>query len=657
MLFRNLLTIFFCFNIASVNASDAYDIFEMSLAELATIEIATKRKQNVYSSPSTVSIISRQQLLNMGVFDLQTLLNYIPGFQSSRDIEQGTANRIAVRGRSTALSESVLVQIDGNKINDLYTGGISIINRLLSLSNIERIEVIRGPGSALYGGNAFLGVINIITASNLSQVSFSIDDSGSLSSQLLYHNEDKSLDVFISTFDAKGDEYNFVDLYGTNTLTRDPMKGHDLYIKYQLNDWQFVGRHMQRKLNDFLPLGSIGNGINEENTEQWSLTSKFDYEISSTSTLKFKAHYSKDEWDTIALLIPKNIEIAPGFALTSNFVGGPYLTSHTIKVDGELNYQLSEKQVITYGASYEQAEVDDVYTKTTHNLSTLEAYSTPIKLNGEDSFNVLKKRNISSLFIQDQIKFNPEWELTAGLRFDDYNDFGNTLNPRLAFVWKPNETSSLKLLYGSAFRAPNFLELYDKNNYVDFGNVNLSPEEVKTVELGWINTTDSWHWEITWFHNKFDQLIELAEPVEDIKNPFYAPQFMNQDNRESLGFETEIRLKLSSDFILQANYTWFNKSSDITVSRQAGTLILNYNYNDLNINFNHYYRGKSDLVSNQKSYWLSGINIRYDYSSSVSFALKAMNIFDKSYNTPALIYPNGVPNKGRSLTLMLEYNY
>lgn len=654
---RKLLVFVLFITTFLVQANETYDIFEISLAELATIEIATKHKQTVYSSPSTVSIITSTQLLNMGVFDLQTLLNYVPGFQSTRDIEQGTANRITSRGRSTALSESVLVHIDGNKINDLYTGGISIINRMLSLGNVERVEIIRGPGSALYGGNAFLGVINIVTAAKQSQINFSTDDKGSVASSLLYHNAQNSIDMFVSTFKSKGNEYKFTDLYGINTPTKDPMSGHDLYIKYQMDNWQFNGRHMRRKLDDFLPLGSIGNNISEENLEQWSLTSKFHYLLSADSTLKIKAHYSKDEWDTSALLIPKDVEIAPGFALTSDFIGGPYLASRSIKLDGELSYQFSDSQLITVGSSFEQAEIEDVYTNTTHNLSTLEPYPSSIKLTGEQSFNVLKERKIASLFFQDQIKVSTQWELTAGLRFDDYNDFGQTLNPRVAFIWKPSLSSSLKLLYGSAFRAPNFLELYDKNNYVDFGNVNLSPEEVETLELGWINTTDNWHWEMTWFHNKFENLIELDVPVEDIENPFFAPQFVNKDNRESTGFEAELRLKLTDNLNLQTNYTWFSKNSDISVSRQAATFIFNYQQGDFNMNFNHYYRGESILVDNQKSYWVSGFNVRYNYSSALSFSFKGMNIFNEAYRTPSIIYPNGVPNKGRTFALTLEYNY
>lgn len=647
-----------CLLIASnTQANDSYDIFTLSLADLATIEIAAKRKQTIYSSPSTVSTVSRSQLQQLGINDLQTLLNFIPGFQSSRDVEQGTANRITARGRSTALSESVLVQIDGNRINDLYTGGISIINRLLNIGNIERIEIIRGPGSALYGGNAFLGVINIITTSNISQLNLSVSDTGRRSSQLLYHSTDNTFDLFASAFDDQGDNYSFTDLYGTNTPTKDPNNGHDLYLKYQYNQWQFIGRHMQRQLNDFLPLGSIGNNINKEKTMQWALTTAYQQQINDDATLNLKAHYSQNEWNTRALLIPKAVEIAPGFALNNNFIGGPYLRSNGLTLNGELAFQYTDQHFITLGASWEQARISDVYTSTTHNLATLAPYSSPIKLTGGDSFNVLETRHIQSIFAQDQMLVNTQWEITAGVRFDNYSDFGSTLNPRIAVVWKPNTTSSIKMLYGSAFRAPNFLELYDKNNYVDFGNTNLSAEQVKTYELGWINTYRNWHWEVTFFHNSFDQLIELGDPVENEENPFFAPQFTNRDNQEVQGLESELRIQLLDELTLQANYTWFDSHSDISTERQNATIIVNYQHNNINANFHSYYRGRSALIAQQSSYWISAVNITYQYSPELTLSAKISNIFDKDFRTPSIVYPNGVPNRGRVASLTLAYNY
>jgi iron complex outermembrane receptor protein len=641
--------------ITNASAQDSTDLYDLTLSELASIEIAAKHELSVYSSPSAVSVISRQQLKNLGINNLQHLLNYIPGFQTTRDVEQGTANRIIARGRSTALSESVLIQIDGNKINDLYTGGISIINRMLDLGNIARIEIIRGPGSALYGGNAFLGVINIITATSHNQVTLTSNSNGSIASQVMFTNQNKNLNLYLSAFNDSGDEHQFTDLFGVNSKTSDPMKGHDLYVKYNLEHWRFFARHMQRQLDDFLPLGTIGDNISQENTQQWSLTALYENNINDKLSFDVKAHYSSDTWDSTVLLIPKGIEIAPEFSLTDDFVGGPFLKSKSIKLDSNINYQYSSSQDWSFGFSFEQAEITDVYTVTTHNLTTLEPYNNFTKLAGEDSFNILGEREISSFYFQSQSYLSKEWELTSGIRYDNYSDFGESFNPRIALIWKPDQKSSLKFLYGSAFRAPNFLELHDKNNYVDYGNMELSAEEVQTYEVVWLTTADNWHWEFTYFKNDFDHLIALGPPLLHEENPFFAPQFINQNNKNSQGFETELRVKINSQFTFLSNYTWFSDDSDINVSHSSATLVINYHYQNWNINANGYYRGHNKEVHLQDSYWVAGVNIRYQYSPQLTLTLKSDNSFDKKYNTTSILYPDGVPNRGHVLSFALEY--
>jgi outer membrane receptor for ferrienterochelin and colicins len=211
-----------------------------------------------------VYVITRQQIKNMGIQNLQTLLNFVPRFQSTRDVEQGTANRISARGRSTALSESVLVKIDF-KTNDLYTGGISILNRLLDIGHVEHIEIIRGSGSALYGSNAFLGVINIVTVSHHNEVNLTRTQPGKVSSNISYSHQfsqTNAVDLYLSIFNHNGENYHLTDINGISDKVSDPAKGIDIYLKYSFDNWLFTGRYMQRELQDFLSLGSIGNNIN-----------------------------------------------------------------------------------------------------------------------------------------------------------------------------------------------------------------------------------------------------------------------------------------------------------------------------------------------------------------------------------------------------------
>lgn len=641
-------------------AEDEIDLFSLDLADLAKIKIASKQEQTVYSSPSSVSVITRAQIQNMGITNLQTLLNFVQGFQSTRDIEQGTANRISVRGRSTALSESVLIQIDGKKINDLYTGGISILNRMLDLGFVKQIEIIRGPGSALYGSNAFLGVINIITEVESNEVSVAIDSIGGISSNISFNkhfDNDQQLNAYFSLFKQNGDEYFLTDLFGVSEQVKDPIQGADVYIKYQMDKLLFTGRYMQRQLDDFIALGSIGNNINNENTKQWSIAAEYENSITDKLNYHLLVSHSEDEWDTFALFIPKDIEISPDFSLDENFVGGPYLTSKRSKIALNLTYSLNENHFFSFGSAYEAAEITDVYTSTSHDLFTLENFDEVVKLTGDDSFNALNQRTITSLYAQDQIKLGHNVELTAGVRYDTYNDFGSSTNPRLALVWKPSNDNSFKLMYGTAFRAPNFLELYDRNNYADFGNINLNAEEVTTTEVAWLTNFANWHMEVTVFDNQFKQLIVLGEPVENPENPFFAPRFANTDSQKSRGVESLLQYKASQSFAVKFIWNWFTASSDINTAQNTGALILDYQRGDIQLNFASYYRGTNDFIENQQGYFISYANVSHLYSSNLRFSMAISNLFDEKFKTQSIVYPQGIDNRGRVFTFKTEYSF
>jgi len=639
------------------NSEDEIDLFELSLEDLVKVEIATKQKQTIYASPSSVYVISRQQIKSMGIQKLQTLLNFIPGFQSTRDIEQGTANRISARGRSTALSESVLVHINGRKINDLYTGGISILNRMFNIGNIEHIEVIRGPGSALYGSNAFLGVINIVTLTGGNELNISVNDNETLASSITTSTswrQSHQLDFYLSWFDDQGEDYKITDLYGITSRVKDPAKGTDAYLKYSFDNWQLSGRFMQRELEDFLALGAIGNDVNKEKTEQWSFAIEKQGELLEQLSYDFSFIHSEDKWQTIALLIPSDVEIEPGFSLANDFIGGPFLTSQTNNASSNLSYQFNDAHFLSFGASFEKSKITDVYTSTTHDLFTLEEYKKPVKLTKEQSFNVEESREVVSFYIQEQWHISDNWELTAGLRFDSYNDFGSSRSPRLALVYKPKEKSSLKFMYGTAFRAPNFLELYDRNNYVDFGNVNLNAEEVKTLELSWLQTERNWHFEITAFKNVFEQLIILGEPVEAPENPFFAPSFKNLDGQTSTGIETEMLYKLNNQFSVKLLWNWFTPNSDINVSRNSGAVVLDFRMDRLNVNLHSYFRGRNKAIANQGNYFVTSINAIYQFSQELKLNLRLSNLSDTSFRTQSIMYEEGVENRGREITLGME---
>ena len=655
----------------SAIAEEKSALINLSLQELLTLKIASRQNDTLYSAPSSVSLITSEQIKQMGLNNLQAILNFIPGYQSSRDIEQGTTNRITARGRSTALSESVLVLIDGQRLNDLYSGGIPILNRLLELGHVEKIEIIRGPGSALYGSNAFLGTINIITASNINQLKFQAGSFGEKFGSLHFshtfsnrHNNSNSksvelntLDLFISSFNQSGENYSLPDFFGTETDTYDPINGHDLYLKYRVRNWSFQARHMRRDLNQFLTFGNLSNRSNLEETQQTSISAEYHKTVSAKFEYSLQVSHSEDQWNTRALLLPENTEIAPGVFLGQDFVGGPFLQSKNTKAAWDSRYQLSNDNTLLFGASFETAKISDVANVTTHNPITLDFFGGFVFSRDELNFNDRNKREIKSFYIQYQHSFSSRWLLTSGIRHDDYSDFGNSNNPRVALVWRASDKNSIKFLYGTAFRAPNFLELYDKNNPVDFGNINLNPEKVKTTEVAWLFSNNRWQLELAAFHNHFQDLIVLGAPIVDPNNPLLAPSFSNSNSAHTAGLETEYQIELMEDIQLKLIGNWFTDDSDINVSKNSGALVLNYKLPDVNINVSSFYRGKNKNIENQASYFVTNFNLRYLISQQTTLIFSSENLFNEQYRTLSSVYPEGIPNRGSSIRLGIEINF
>ncbi len=658
-----LLTLIYLltFNLAflqNLNAEEDYSHF--SLQDLLTIRIASHQPETIFQAPSNVTVFKASQLKSMGINDLQTLLNYVPGYQSSRDIEQGNTLRISARGRSSALSESVLILMDGQRLNDLYSGGISILNRMLSLQNVKQIEIIRGPGSALYGSNAFLGVINIVTYQKHQQIQLQTNSISGNYASLQWATElssKQSLSVFLNYFKQSGESYQVIDSFDRNITTKDPISGLDVYLKYQWENFALKLRHMQREQEDFLIFGAANNQVNQENTKQTSIQTDYKKSLNKKWGYQLSLAHTHDYWYTLGIALPAGFEYAENQFLSNTFIAGPLLKSQQTQANIRLNYQLNKNSLFTFGSSLEQSRITDVANVTSHNPVTLEFQNEMIYHRGKYNFNELRKRQVRSLFAQNQYQISPYWQLTTGIRLDDYNDFGQSVNPRAALVWLPQNKNSIKFMYGTAFRAPNFLELYDKNNPVDFGNTELKAEEVETSEVAWLYSHQNWRTEISMFHNHFSNIIMLGEPVVSPLNPLHAPTYTNTQNSHSTGLEFSAHLTAIDNLSVDFNWNWFTKNSDINTERNTGSLILNYSWNDYQINLNTYYRGNNPKIQNQSAYSVSTLNLQHDYNESFSFNIKIENLFDKNYRTLSQVFPTGVVNPGRIIWIGTEIKY
>ena len=141
------------------------DLLQLSLDDLLKIKvsIASKHNESILLSSSSVTVFTRAEIKHLGISTFTELLTLVPGFFSMMDPVESNESFLVMRGHAQKYSNTILFLLDGQRMNEDYTGGFNYITRYFRMEHVERVEIIRGPGSSLYGSNAFTGIINIIT--------------------------------------------------------------------------------------------------------------------------------------------------------------------------------------------------------------------------------------------------------------------------------------------------------------------------------------------------------------------------------------------------------------------------------------------------------------------------------------------------------------
>ena len=171
-------------------------------------------------------------------------------------------------------------------------------------------------------------------------------------------------------------------------------------------------------------------------------------------------------------------------------------------------------------------------------------------------------RSIWSAVAQDEWQFAKNWQLTAGVRYDNYSDFGSTFNPRAALVWDINEQLTSKILYGKAFRAPNFSEQGNQNNPVIVGNKQLKPETINTLEWAFdYRPFSSLRTAVNLYYYEIKDLIAI---------PSGTVTYKNGGNQNGYGTELEWNWKIAEQWNVMGNYAWQNARNNTTNSRVTG---------------------------------------------------------------------------------------
>lgn len=538
-----------------MHALAAGNYLDLSLEQLLDITVvsASKKTEKVVDAPAAIYVITREDIIRSGVTTLPDALRMAPGVNVARADANSWA--ISIRGFNSGLANKLLVLVDGRTIYNPVFGGALWEAHDLMLENIERIEVVRGPGGSLWGANAVNGVINITTRR-------ARDTQGTLVSVLAGNEELGTVSVRQGgSFGERG----FYRAYGKG-FKRDasykPLVGGDTYDEW--DGWR--------------------SGFRADWGDEFTLQGDA-YRVSSQ---QLKPNFSLAA--PYAAIKQQDI-VYDGINLLGRW-------SHK----GSNESQLSVQFYIDWARRDEPFNfIDDrtIYdTEVQYNFAPLEMHEVIAGVgvryladneigNSNVAFSPQQRRNqVYNTFLQDKITLVPEtWFVTLGSKFERNNFSGFEAQPNIRLQWHPSQTQTLWSAASRAVRTPTPIEEDLTSTIATAANVraafvpndNFKSEELTAYELGYRNQfTARISADVTAFYNDYDHLATTAfQPIAVINNgvdPLHLllpVKFTNDMKGTSHGFEAALSWVADENLKLTLNYSMLRMS--LTAARLAQT--------------------------------------------------------------------------------------
>lgn len=660
---------------AHANSDQRLEQFlSLSLEELleTTVTISTNTRQALSKAPSVVSVITAEDIKATGATNLSEILNNIPSVYVKANLF-GFRPQITFRG---APSTHTLLMVNGAPIKDLVWNS-GIFWKGLPTSMIERVEIIRGPGSAQFGSDASAGVINVITRTTgkIEQSEAGLR-AGSFNTQTgwVQHGDNwNGFDIGFTTEFSRTDGHNpFIAIDGQGDTGRAlyGWNGADIRFSIAKDNWRL---HTDYWRHDNLKTGLTGAGVLDP------VTSGSDSRL-NLQLLYNNAAFAPD-WGLNAELRYRDLDYTSGDGFQErppgfNCVASANCNNGTLGIypDGLINRQRSAERQWNF-------EVSGLYTGFRnhairlgggHNLQDLYLvehlvnYGTGpsgvalplggplVNLAGSPyAFAPEITRKTSHLFLQDIWAFTNNWELTAGIRYDHYSDFGGALTPRLGLVWQSTNSLTTKLMYGEAFRAPAFLELYSLTA-ASTPNPNLTPERSQTWDLSFSYlASKDLKLGLAFYQYRQSDLIGLDA----------LKQYQNLGGSTSRGVELEAQWKFTRTLRVTGNLSHRDDASAFnSVPKQQAYLRTDWAFTPAwNWNVQARWTGAHPPYGSRSQideYTLVDTTLRYAHRREWEFAASIHNLFDvdaREYSSNAI--PNNLPLPGRNFYAEVRYKF
>lgn len=633
----------------SEDASLGLDEEALLFEEIPSVFGASKYEQKVTEAPASVSIVTADEIARYGYRTLADILRATAGFYTTYDRNY---EYVGVRGFGIPgdYNDRVLLLLDGHRYNDaVYDSAEVGTGFILDVDLIDRVEIVRGPSSSIYGSNAFFGVVNVITRRGRDLQGLEV--AGSLGSQdtrrgrLTYGDSfGNGLEVLVSgtLYRSDGDDdlyYREFDDPSTNDGHAEDSDGDrfgSLFGELSFQDFTAQAAYVSRdKEIPTAPWGTVFNSGDDRTVDRESyVTLKYDHGFADLSHLTAKVSYNRYWYDGDYLYDWDETEDGSEPYLVPNKDG---VDGRWWGVEGQYDRRWFEDHRVSVGGEYRDNFQIDQWG---YDQDGADRYG---YLDSEES------STIWALYAQDEWSIAEPLILNAGVRYDHYSTFGGTTNPRIAVIYTPLARTHLKFLYGRAFRAPNAYELYyndvDAEEPAQKASPELDPETIRTYELVWEQGIgEHLRGVVSGFYYGIEDLIVLTtDPADDLL------VFENVDEVQTRGLEVRLDGKWASGLQGSASYS-YQKAEDA----DTGQWLVNSPKHLGKVNLmtplwrdavfsgvELQYTGKRKTVGGGTTdgYWLTNLTLlgRAGFASwlqGLEVSATVYNIFDEAYDHP-----------------------
>jgi outer membrane receptor for ferrienterochelin and colicins len=550
-----LVTLVILSQLSIAQNTETADLYELSLEDLMQIEVTTasKKAEKLSDAPSIIRVITQKDILERGYENVAEALADIPGFHATNDHLSYNYSARGVNGGMRAWNKIMKVMIDGQPTSFRPSTANFMGDELIPMDAVERIEVVSGPGSALYGANAFLGVVNIITKSGDKLA-------GGTAGIMVEHNNFNAGNKLQAAIGDEKDDFSYlfslssgnydrsglsipetspdIESYQGLRTANDISKPFSMFGKMKYNtdfgELQLSGSYqLIDAFGEFQDWG-IMTGSNRVSIENWY--TRADY---FNSFLDDKL--SVNAWITYAEGNPTENEQLD--VNSTQYYRKRDVGYKSIDLGADVNFALNDKLNIGGGIDF-----------TNDNENLLTIYNVD-KLTGVESLYDAELGDTA--FVNTGIYAKADYDvldnliLFGGLRFDAHSIYDDAFNYRGGLIYKLPQNRYVKLFYGTSFKAPAPMQLFTTPMISGgvVGNPNLKPEKAKTVELmvSALNTEN-----IVVLVNGFYSIID--DKVEFIREGNFI-EAVNADQITSYGIEAEVQAQYNA-FDYYGNFSW-----------------------------------------------------------------------------------------------------